>query len=444
MRGCPSRRAVRRALPRFSAPMTSILTRAEIPGRRVRPRMLRSAHAIPARRSQECLEKCQEGPRQANSDDGAARKIDADAAVLFDDLSVKCEPKLLLLRRGLFWGPHQGSRTNSNSRSAFGRSSDMRFVTVRGDDGRESVGALIGEEKVLNLTKASEGASAFASMISLIESGEEGLAAARRLLAAPAKSALSSSKDIRLAAPIPRPPRMRAFSLDDNHLIQARSGYARLMTSAAPDPETAFKQMLEKLPLGPNPGWYDTPVYMFMDHLCVSGPDERVVWPAYSNWVDYELEIGAVVGKAGRNIAKEEAKNYIFGYTILNDLSARDSQWKVMATGMSQTAVSKDFEGGYPMGPCIITSDELTHREMEMTLRVNGEEWGRGSGRKTHWGFDDAVAYASQASPLVAGEVMSSAAVSSCTGLEQARKGQRGDCVELEVKGIGTLRTWIV
>jgi 2-keto-4-pentenoate hydratase/2-oxohepta-3-ene-1,7-dioic acid hydratase in catechol pathway len=80
---------------------------------------------------------------------------------------------------------------------------------------------------------------------------------------------------------------------------------------------------------------------------------------------------------------------------------------------------------------------------MQATLRVNGEVWARGTPRDAHWGFDDVIAYASQAATLVPGEIFTSATVANCCGGEQARKGQRGDCVELEVAGIGTLRTWI-
>jgi 2-keto-4-pentenoate hydratase/2-oxohepta-3-ene-1,7-dioic acid hydratase in catechol pathway len=168
-----------------------------------------------------------------------------------------------------------------------------------------------------------------------------------------------------------------------------------------------------------------------------------VRWPAYSNWIDYELEIAAVIGRRGRDIRKEEADQYIFGYTIMNDLSARDAQQLATATGLSITAKGKDFTGSYPLGPCIVTKDELDVANLQTVLRVNDEEWGRGSTSGRHWTFNDGIAYASQDCDLIPGEILTSATVPNCAGYELARKGRRGDCVEVEVAGIGVLRTWI-
>jgi len=315
----------------------------------------------------------------------------------------------------------------------------MRLVTFRTVEGGEAVGALLGEQQVLDLTRASGGAAEFRSMIDLIAAGDKALDAARRLVHARLAPAILDLATVRLLAPIPRPPRMRAFSLDPRHLAQAKVGFQKLLA-----PEGSYLQAGRDYPLpAAEPGYFATPVYWFMDHYCVSGPDDHVKWPAYSDWVDYELEIAAVIGNHGRDIGKAAAGNYIFGYTILNDLSARDAQLTATATGLSITAKGKDFAGSYALGPCIVTKDEVKHGDMHAILRVNGEEWARGTPAGRHWTFEDGIAYASQAAELVPGEIFSSATVANCCGLEVARKGMRGDCVELEVEEIGVLRTWI-
>lgn len=319
----------------------------------------------------------------------------------------------------------------------------MRLVTYMAS-GKTAVGALTDDGSIVDLARASGGAALFSSMLSLIESGDEGLSRVHAILARPPLDAIVSWDSVRLLAPIPRPPRMRATSMDPRHLIQAAKGMAYLATRDVNEPDAAFAAAVASLPSQPGPAYFETPVYWFMDNYCVSGPEDQVVWPGYSDWIDYELEIAAVIGKAGKDVSKKEAANHIFGYTILNDLSARDAQSKASATGLTITAKGKDFEGSYPMGPCIVTADEICHRDMQATLTVNGEVWAEGTPRDAHWGFDDAIAYASQSACLIPGEVLTSATVANCCGAEQRRRGARGDRVELSVEGIGTLRTFII
>lgn len=319
----------------------------------------------------------------------------------------------------------------------------MRLVTFRGIEGGDRVGALIGDSEVLDLTTANDGDPSFANMLAFIEGGEAILERAQAQIEALSAHALLARSTVRLRPPIPLPPRMRGTSLDAKHLSQGRDGMVRLLAADGEDGEEAVAKAEKIFGPIPKPGWFETPIYYSLDQYCISGPDDHVTWPSYSQWIDYELEIAAIIGRRGRDIAVEDAGQYIFGYTILNDLSARDAQHIAMATGLSITAKGKDFEGSNAMGPCIVTSDEIKHGDMQAVLRVNGEEWGRGTPAGRHWTFEDAISYMSQAAYLFPGEILSSSTVAGCCGMEQARMGARGDCVELEVTGIGILTTYI-
>ena len=160
--------------------------------------------------------------------------------------------------------------------------------------------------------------------------------------------------------------------------------------------------------------------------------------------MDFELEFGCYIGKPGKDIAKAKARKHIFGYTIFNDFSARDEQAIEMA-GQLGPGKGKDFDNANAMGPCLVTADEIGDPyRLEMKVRVNGEEWGRGNSRDMHWKFEDCIAHASRSETLHAGEFFGSGTVGNGSGLEQMRFLNPGDTVELEVEGIGILRNRIV
>ncbi|WP_188074509.1 fumarylacetoacetate hydrolase family protein [Pusillimonas sp. ANT_WB101] len=324
----------------------------------------------------------------------------------------------------------------------------VRLVTFE-QAGKAKVGCLLTGDRVLDLADAykltkNHDRDSFSSMLALIEDGESALEAAQGLIDNPPAEALLALSEVRLLAPIPRPPRLRSMSSYPAHLQRAQEGRARLEARSEVDPEAAFELAKTKFVKRPPKGYYQTPIYWLMDHYCVSGPEDEIVWPAYSEWIDYELELVAVIGKGGSDIKKEQAEQHIFGYTLLNDLSARDEQALASATSLSITAKGKDFHGAYPMGPCIVTRDEIDIYALDASLRVNGVEWASASTANPQWTFADCIAYASRAATLIPGEMISSATVANCSGLEQARKGSIGDIVELHVAPIGVLRNKIV
>jgi len=190
--------------------------------------------------------------------------------------------------------------------------------------------------------------------------------------------------------------------------------------------------------LGPVPEvYYQRPIYYKGNPTTLIGHGAEVPWPARCQEMDFELELGFVIGKGGKDLTPEEAKGCIFGVTIFNDFSARDLQRQEMA-GMLGPAKGKDFATA--VGPWIVTADEVDLLGLEMVARVNGEEWTRGHSGTIMWRPEELVAYISQDEPLRPGELIGSGTVGRGCGLELGRLLQPGDVVELEVTGIGVLR----
>jgi 2-keto-4-pentenoate hydratase/2-oxohepta-3-ene-1,7-dioic acid hydratase in catechol pathway len=188
--------------------------------------------------------------------------------------------------------------------------------------------------------------------------------------------------------------------------------------------------------------WFDVPAYYKGMPDTVVGPGDDIPWPAYADRLDHELEIAAVIGKSGKDIRAEDAMDYVFGWTIWNDMSARDTQTRELPIGMGP-AKAKDWDGSNVLGPCIVTADELDGTNVRMSVRVNGEQWGEDSSSHMHHTFGQLVAYASQSQTLYPGEVFGSGTAAGGSGMELDRWLQAGDVVELEIEGIGVLRNRI-
>ncbi|MBC7276395.1 fumarylacetoacetate hydrolase family protein [Nocardioides sp.] len=201
--------------------------------------------------------------------------------------------------------------------------------------------------------------------------------------------------------------------------------------------------------------WYDAPTFYFTNPHAIQGPGEEVAFPAACQARDYELEVAVVVGGRvgdGRSVPPEEAGAYVFGYTIMNDWSARDLQGREMQVGLGP-AKGKDF--ATTLGPWIVTADELEpyraddgFLDLLCTVSVNGVEVGRDRLSNVGWTFETMIAYASRDSRVVAGDVLGSGTVGNggCLAELWGRRGsqdpkplQPDDVVTLEVEGIGTL-----
>ena len=188
----------------------------------------------------------------------------------------------------------------------------------------------------------------------------------------------------------------------------------------------------------------EQPIYYKANRFSFIGHETDVVWPAYSQWMDYELELACVIGKTGKDIAKEKAMEHIFGFTIFNDFSARDAQIAEMAAQLGP-AKGKDFDTGNALGPWIVTLDEIGDpHALAMDARVNGERWGGGNSGQMHHKWPAVLAHISASETLYAGEVIGSGTVGTGCGLEIGRQLQHGDVVELEIEKIGVLRNKVV
>jgi 2-keto-4-pentenoate hydratase/2-oxohepta-3-ene-1,7-dioic acid hydratase in catechol pathway len=189
--------------------------------------------------------------------------------------------------------------------------------------------------------------------------------------------------------------------------------------------------------------WYDVPAYYKGMPDTVIGPGVEIPWPAWTDHLDHELELAAVLGpEPVRDLAPEDAARAIFGWTIWNDMSARDVQSRELPIGMGP-GKAKDWDGANVLGPCIVTADELDAADLRMTARVNGETWGEASSAEMHHSFGVLLAYASRSQTLYPGEVVGSGTSPGGSGIELDRRLAPGDELELEIEGIGVLRNRI-
>jgi 2-keto-4-pentenoate hydratase/2-oxohepta-3-ene-1,7-dioic acid hydratase in catechol pathway len=293
------------------------------------------------------------------------------------------------------------------------------------------LGAIGNHGSIVDLTQT--GGAALSSMQALIEAGPEGLDQAR--------SALARSPDgldptsVRWLAPLPRPVQMRDFLVFEEHMRMAGWNGSKLRERwGAP----AAPSVAPPVP----PIWFEQPIYYKCNRFAVAGHDTIVTWPAFSSIIDYELELACVIGRGGRDIAVEEAAEHIFGYTIFNDLTARDAQFREMQ-GPLGPAKGKDFDNANILGPVIVTADSIDTSNLAMRATVNGELWSDGSSAMMHWSFAQMIAHVSRCETLHSGEVLGSGTVGGGCGLELGRFLAHGDVVTLEIEGIGTLTSHI-
>jgi len=283
------------------------------------------------------------------------------------------------------------------------------------------------------------------SMHDLICADDRGLALAHSVLAwGEDRIAPISLSQVSLLSPVPEPIQMRDALCFELHCVQAFNRARELRISRAADPAAEREEMDKRGLLQVPKEFYDLPLYYKQNRFSVSGPDADVVWPKYSQVMDYELELGMFIGKPGIDIPRERALEHIFGYTIFNDFSARDAQFAEWGGGLGPTK-GKDFKGANAVGPWIVTADEIGDPySLEMIVRVNGEERGRGNSGSVYWRFEDLIARITEHEELRAGEFIGSGTVGNGSGLELMRYLEHGDVVELEIEKIGILRNRVL
>lgn len=210
---------------------------------------------------------------------------------------------------------------------------------------------------------------------------------------------------------------------------------------------SAFENQKNPLP----EEWYENPAFYYSNPRSIYGPGEGISRPKQCKRLDYELELACVIGKKGRDIPIKEAENYIFGYMIMNDWSARDFQQKEQKIGLGY-GKGKDFASSF--GPFLVTADELMpyrsdegRFDLEMKAFINGKELSRGNFRSIYYTFAEMIAYASRDVMLHPGDIISSGPVASgCIeelGEEKHPWLKEGDRVTLSVTGLGVLHNYI-
>ena len=321
----------------------------------------------------------------------------------------------------------------------------MKLATYRTADGPALGIVLVESGNIVNAAAACTrllGArhQALFSMQALIESGEEGMALLRRLpLGEPAIAPFTQNLNgVRLLAPLPLPAQIRDCSVFAQHVSHAPLGMQRLRAvleggnvGALPEPRVPEISRAQ-------------PVWYISNRFSVVGHDAVVRWPIYSRVMDFELEVAIVIGRGGANINADRALEHVFGYTIMNDFSARDMQQKEMEGRLGPTK-GKSFDTGNAIGPWIVTADEITDPySLQVSVRVNGEEWVSTTTAGMLHTYEQIIAFISQHETLHAGEIIAGGTVGGCCGLELGRFLSDGSTIELEVSGIGVLRNRVV
>ena len=240
--------------------------------------------------------------------------------------------------------------------------------------------------------------------------------------------------EVRLLAPVV-PPTIRDFSVFEQHV----AGIVKLRDPSAQVPEE----------------WYEAPAAYFTNTHALTGPGDAIAVPPGCRQLDLELEVAAVIGRAGHNVSAEDAGEHIAGYTIFNDWSARDVQIAEMRLHLGPFK-GKDFAN--TLGPWIVTADELEdHRrderlDLQMRAEINGEQLGADTLANMAWSFEELVAYASRGTWVRTGDVIGSGTCGSgCLlelwgrhGLDHHPPLAPGDTVSLHVEHIGTLTNTVV
>jgi 2-keto-4-pentenoate hydratase/2-oxohepta-3-ene-1,7-dioic acid hydratase in catechol pathway len=198
--------------------------------------------------------------------------------------------------------------------------------------------------------------------------------------------------------------------------------------------EVGFIKRGEKIP----EAWYEIPAYYKGATAGFIGHEAEILWPSYTDVLDYELELGMVIGLDGFNVREKDAHKHIFGFTILNDISARDIQRKEMQIRLGP-AKGKDFCS--IIGPVITTADEFDSAEpnLLMTAKVNGELWSKGFSGDSHFSWAQMITHVARDEWILAGELFGSGTVGTGCGLELDKWIKSGDVLELEIEGIGKL-----
>jgi fumarylacetoacetate (FAA) hydrolase len=317
----------------------------------------------------------------------------------------------------------------------------MKLITFLNKDQESRIGWLQGES-VVDMRLASEKLPT--DMLTFIDHHEKYFEIIKSLGDVEPHYTL---EEVRLLAPLPNPRSIRDYIGFEMHMLNASRSFGHTVGEA----------------------WYEMPIFYFTNHHNVFGPNDEIKRPAKETKLDIELEIACIIGKKGSDIKKEEAKDFIFGYTIFNDWTARATQ-KVEMTIPLGPHKGKDFANAF--GPCIVTADEFEQYEvpfsesyfeaplkvpseqdsrfnLKMTSRINGVTICEGNYKTVHHSFGQMLERASENGVnMMPGDILGSGTVGWGSLIENNftvhRPLEPGDVVELEIEGIGILRNTVI
>jgi len=256
-----------------------------------------------------------------------------------------------------------------------------------------------------------------------------------------------SLNEVQLLAPLPNPRSFRDYIGFEMHMLNASRSFGHTI----------------------GPAWYELPIFYFTNHHSIFGPDDEIQRPQKETKLDIELELAVIIGKKGKDIKAEAADDYIFGYTVFNDWTARAIQRQEMEIPLGPHK-GKDFANA--IGPCIITKDEMEKYkvpfsesffetplkvppvkgyrfDLKMTSRINGQTICEGNYKTVYYNFPQMMERASENNvTLMPGDILGSGTVGWGSLIENNfsvhRPLEPGDVVELEIEGIGVLRNKVV
>ncbi len=301
----------------------------------------------------------------------------------------------------------------------------MKLCTF--DTGHGPRDGVIVDERVLDVATLLGETGRVRDVQALLELANEPLARLKTAVASAQPASGLPLASVRLRAPVLQPPTVRDFMVYEGHATQ---GGTRTLSDA----------------------WYRLPIFYFSNSLRIFGPDEAVPYPSASDQLDYELELGVVIGREGSNVADAEAMSYIAGFTIFNDWSCRDLQRDEMEARLGP---AKGKDAATSLGPWVVTTDELApfirdnRLHVRCTLHVNGVQWMDNDGGIMYHSWGAMIERASRDSRIVPGDVLGGGTVTGGSIGEAIRNGlparylQPGDVVEINVEGIGILRNTI-
>ncbi|MFT5500390.1 MAG: 2-keto-4-pentenoate hydratase/2-oxohepta-3-ene-1,7-dioic acid hydratase in catechol pathway [Woeseiaceae bacterium] len=324
----------------------------------------------------------------------------------------------------------------------------MRFVSFQSDNAIRP-GVLVDENYVLDFRQAAELSSektpVYRSVLAVIEAGDRGLEAIDALLSNPHAESILELENLRLLAPLPLPQQIRDFANYENHCKRAMDASMRLRSQKEDDPQAALDRMRKSGAYSLPDIWFEIPLYYKGNRFATNGHDGDVEWPPFAQNLDYELELAAVIGSQGKDISAADARGHIFGYTIFNDFSARDIQARWEGQFRMGPAKGKDFDTSNSFGPWIVTKDEIAEPyDLAMSVRVNGEERGRGNSAGAQHSFERCIEQVSRSETIYPGEIFGLGTIENGCGFESLSFLEENDVVELEIEGIGVLRNRVV